>query len=226
MSRPLQRSGQRASGKPSSRTNSTTENTVRKSARATDSAAPPVSVTKSLTLRIGGNTEFLVPIANAPETTSAGDNNGFETNPANGYVADTAFAVDANSGTNTIASCTNAGKDKHAFFNYGITVPAGLTVAGIEVRLDAKADDTAGAPQMCVQLSWNGGLSWTAAQTTPTLTTSTATYVLGGAANLWGRTWTIANTANSSFRLRIIDVAASTGRTFSLDGVAVRVTYK
>jgi len=172
------------------------------------------------------NTGLLPPAANAPVTTSAGDNNGFETTPANALTLDGAFAVDANSGSNTNTSCTNAGKDKHDFFNYNVSLPAGAVVQGIEVRLDAKANSTANAPMMCAQLSWDGGVTWTATQSTPTLTTATATYILGGSANTWGRAWAIGDLSNGKFRIRIIDVAASTARTFSLDWIAVRVTYQ
>ena len=97
-------------------------------------------------------------------------------------------------------------------------------MAGIEVRLDARADGTTGAPRMCVQLSWNGGTSWTTAKTTPNLTTSMATYVLGGAADTWGRTWTASQLSNANFRVRVINIASSTARDFSLDWIAVRLT--
>ena len=93
------------------------------------------------------------------------------------------------------------------------------------MRLDAKVDDAAGAPQMCVQLSWDGGVSWTAAQSTPTLGTAEASYFLGGPANSWGRVWNGAELNNANFRLRIINVAANTVRDFSLDWVAVNVHY-
>ena len=134
--------------------------------------------------------------------------------------------MDANSGTNTNTSCTDAGKDKHDFFNYNVSLPTGAAVRGIEVRLDAKVSSTANSPMMCTQLSWDGGTTWTTAQSTPTLTTATATYVFGGSANTWGRTWAVGDLSNASFRIRIIDVAASTARTFSLDWVAIRVTYQ
>jgi hypothetical protein len=144
----------------------------------------------------------------------------------NAYAADGSVAIDANSGTNSSTSCTNSGKDKHDFFNYGFTLPAGVAIQGIEVQLNARADSTANTPAMCVQLSWNGGLSWTSALTTPTLSTTTATYTLGGPANNWGRTWALSDFGSSTFRVRIIDVAASTTRTFSLDAIGVRVTYR
>jgi hypothetical protein len=194
-----------------------------------DAALSPATTTKSFSITVAAalsNTGLLPPAANTPVTASAGDNNGFQTNPANAYAFDGAFAVDANSGTNTSTSCTNTGKDKHVYYNYNITVPAGAAIRGIEVQLGAMVNNTGNTPMMCVQLSWNGGTSWTGAQTTATLSTTPNTYTLGGPAFTWGRTWTVSNFANASFRVRIANVAGSTARTFSLDGVAVRVTYQ
>ena len=172
------------------------------------------------------STGFLAPSANAAATSSAGDNNGFQTAPSNAYIADNQFAIDTNSGTNTNTSCTNAGKDKHSYYNYNLNVLGGASIRGIEVRLDARVDSTANSPLMCVQLSSDGGASWTTALSTTTLTTTTAAYLLGGATNTWGRTWTAGNFSNANFRIRIIDVASSTARDFSLDRVAVQVTYQ
>ncbi len=169
---------------------------------------------------------FLSPSANVAITASAGDNNGFETTPTNAYANDGLFAVDTNSGTNTNTSCTNAGKDKHVYYNYGINLPASVTIKGIQVRLDAKADSTTGAPKMCVQLSWDGGTTWTAAKSTATLTTTEATYLLGGAADTWGRAWTVSNLSDTNFRVRIINVASNTSRDFSLDWAAIQVIYQ
>jgi hypothetical protein len=169
---------------------------------------------------------FYSPSAQAAEMTNAGDNNGFQTNPTNAFSDDNAlFAVDTNSGTNTIADCANTGKDRHRFYNYNFALPAGATINGIQVRLDAKVDSTSGAPRMCVQLSWDGGTTWTAAQTTATLTKDEATYLLGGPADTWGRAWNSAELGNASFRLRVIDVASNNSRDFSLDWAAVQVYY-
>ncbi len=179
---------------------------------------------------VAGNTGFLNPAANAAQTSSAGDNNGFQSNPTNAYTDGGGVAQDTNSGTNNNSSCTNSGKDKHQFYNYNISLPAGVTVTGIEVRLDALVDAVgSNAPRLCVQLSWDGGASWTTAKQTPTLTTSEATYLLGGAIDTWGRSWTVANLSNASFRMRVINVASGSNansRDFSLDWVAVRVSYQ
>jgi hypothetical protein len=186
----------------------------------------PVPPTPTSTPAPGGNTGFLSPSANAALTTRAGDNNGYQTSPANAYANDSAVAIDTDSGTNTNTSCANKGKDKHSYTNYNFNIPATAVIQGIEVRLDARADATSGSPKICVELSWDGGASWTAAKTTPTLGTTEATYILGGLSDTWGRTWTPGNFGNANFRLRLTDVASNVSRDFSLDYVAVNVTYQ
>jgi len=169
------------------------------------------------------NAGFRSPAANSAD--SGGDGNGFESNPSNAHADDSANAVDNNSGSGTSTSCTSTSKDKHRFFNYGFSIPAGATISGIEVRLDARADSTSNSPKMCVQLSWDGGATWTAAKSTATLGTSIGTFILGNTTDTWGRTWSPADFSNANFRVRVIDVSSSTSRDFFLDWVAVRVTY-
>jgi hypothetical protein len=140
-------------------------------------------------------------------------------------VADGLFAQDVNSGTNNSTSCTQSSKDKNLFSNYNIAVP-GSTITGIAIRLDGLANSITGSPKICVQLSWNGGSSWTSAKSTPTLTTANATYLLGSSTDTWGHAWTIAQLNNTNFRVRVIDVAGNTTTTFSLDWAAVRVYYR
>jgi hypothetical protein len=207
----------------------TAQGTFTFTVQVTDSASPPAAVTRSLSITIAAaivNTGFLAPTAQAPVTTSAGDGNGFETNPANAFATDGLFAVDANSGTNTNTNCANSGKDKHIYSAFNVSLPAGVAIRGIELRLAARVSSTSNNPRMCVQLSWDGGSTWTSAQTTATLTTTTSTYTLGGATNTWGHNWTADNFSNANFRVRISNIAASTARTFLLDGLAVRVTYQ
>ncbi len=181
--------------------------------------------TRTATLTVspagGGAPGFRSPTASAAD--SGGDGNGFESNAANAHADDAAAAVDNNGGTSSSTSCTSASRDKHRFFNYGFSIPTGTGIPGIEVRLDARADSSSNSPRMCVQLSWNGGASWTAAKSTSTLTTSMTTYVLGSPTDTWGRTWTPAELSDANFRVRVINSANSTNRDFFLDWVAVRV---
>lgn len=168
---------------------------------------------------------FHNPSAHSAETSNAGDNNGFGTSPTNAYTLNGTYAVDTNSGSNTGTNCTGADKDKHRYYNYGFSLPSGASIDGVEVQLAARVDSTLNAPKMCVQLSWDGGVSWTAAQSTATLTTSTATYTLGSASDTWGRMWADTDFSDPNFRVRIINVAGSTSRDFSLDYVGVKVHY-
>jgi subtilisin family serine protease len=185
----------------------------------------PVPPTPTNTPAPVTSTGYLAPSAQAAQTSSAGDNNGYQTNPLNAFANDSIFAIDTNSGTNNNTSCTNNGKDKHHFYNHNFNIPSG-TILGIQVRLDARVDATSGSPRICVQLSWNGGSSWTTAKQTGTLTTGEATYTLGGTSDTWGRAWALSNFTNTNFRVRVIDVASSTARDFSLDYIAVNVTYQ
>ena len=171
-------------------------------------------------------TSFQSPTANAAVTTGSGDNNGYEVNPANAGADDGLYAVDNNSGTGTSASCASNKKDRHRFYNYGFSIPGGATITGIEVRLNARVDSTSGSPKICVELSWDGGTTWTAAKSAGTLTTSEGAYTLGGAADTWGRAWSSGDFSDANFRVRLTDVASSTTRDFSLDWVAVRVRYQ
>jgi carboxypeptidase T len=170
------------------------------------------------------NTGMKSPTANSSETTS-GDNNGFEINAADAHVVNSLFAIDNNSGSGTNTSCTSTQKDRHRFYDFDFNISGGATIHGIEVRLDAKADSTSGAPKMCVQLSRDGGVTWTTAKSTPTLTTSEATYIVGGPLDTWGIAWTLSDLSNANFRVRVINVASSTSRDFSLDWLAVRVSH-
>jgi hypothetical protein len=175
---------------------------------------------------VAANTGFKGPSAHAAVTSSAGDNNGYQTNPANANADDNLFAVDTNSGTNTNTACTNSGKDKHRYYNYGFGIPGGATINGIEVRLNSRVDSTSGSPKICVQLSWDGGVTWTAAKTSATLATAETTYILGGPVDTWGRTWSSGDFGDANFRVRLTNIASSTARDFSLDWVAVRVRYQ
>jgi hypothetical protein len=183
----------------------------------------PTYTATATPISTSANTGFLNASANASQT--GGDGNGYQTSPSNAYFDDGLFAVDTNSGNGTSSSCTGSTKDKHRYYNYGINVP-GSTILGIEVRLDAKADSTSGAPKLCVQLSWNGGSSWTSARQTPNLTTAEQSYLLGGPADNWGHAWTLSQLSNASFRVRVIDVSTSTSRDFSLDWITVRIIYR
>ena len=178
---------------------------------------------RSATLSVTPNSAgFHGPTANAADV--GGDGNGFEVGAVSAHTDDAASAVDNNGGTASSTTCTSTSRDSHRFSAFGLGVAAGSSVLGIEVRLDARVDGTGGAPKMCVQLSGDGGATWTGSFSTPTLTTTMTSYVLGGSADTWGRAWTSSELSDANFRVRVTNVASSTARDFSLEWIAVRAT--
>ncbi len=169
-------------------------------------------------------TAWIFPTTAAAVTSGAGDNNGYESNAANLFAFDGNLATDANSGTGSSQSCTSTLRDKELLSGYGFGLPGAAAVKGIEVQLRGQVNSSSSSPKFCVQLSWNGGTSWTTGKLTANLGTTLTTYTLGTTADLWGRAWSAAD-FGTNFRVRVIDVASSTSRTFSLDGAAVRLTY-
>ena len=188
-------------------------------------ACPYAVIGKSNEYCVASNTGYKSATSQAAVSSGSGDNNGFQTSAANMLADDGLFAVDTNSGTSTSTSCTATQKDRHDLSNFGFSVPAGATIKGIEVKLNSKVDSTSGSPRFCIQLSWNGGSSWTTPVTSATLSTAETMYILGGVTNTWGRTWTNTDFNNANFRVRLTMVASNTSRDFSLDWVGVQVRY-
>ena len=157
---------------------------------------------------------------------TGGDGDGFQTTPTEAYTDGGNDAVDSSSGTGTGTTCGDTGKDRHRYYNYGISSPSNSSTLGIEVRLDASVGNVSGTRFMCVELSWDGGASWTAAKTTPALSGTPTTYTLGSASDTWGRTWNVTDDfTDANFRVRITNVSDDTSQQFVLDWVAVRVTH-
>jgi hypothetical protein len=162
------------------------------------------------------NTGYLSPSAQA--ATSGGDNNGFELNPTYAYGDGPLYATNA-----------DGPGDRHRYYNYGISVPGGSTINGIRVRVDWWLDGADGDNSMSVELSWDGGTSWTAPKADATETASEHTVTLGGAADTWGRIWTVGELSNANFRVRLTcncsGGAECDSRDYYLDWVAVNVFY-
>jgi len=162
--------------------------------------------------------------SNAADT--GGDGNGYESTPTNACVTDGAVATDANTGTNLSLVCTDAGKDRHRFWDFSLGVPATVSaVGGIQVRADVGLNNNSGTSQLCAQLSWDGGTTWTAEKSIAVANVGVTTYGLGATNDTWGRTWAGSEFSNASFRVRLIDTSDRTSKDFRLDGLAIQVTY-
>ena len=156
------------------------------------------------------DTGWKAPSANAADT--GGDGDGFELNPTNAYSDDV-----------TVASNIDGPGDRHLYCGYDFGLPEGATTKGIEVRLDWYVDSAAGSPRLEVELSWDGGTSWTDAKKTKNGKTIERTHILGGPTDTWGRSWTVDELSSTNFRVRITCTSKKAERDFYLDWVPVNV---
>jgi hypothetical protein len=189
------------------------------------------SVDSNTVSAFAGTTAYAACVSNAADITGAGDNNGYEGSIANACNDNSVFATDTSSGTSTTASCGSGAtpdttKDRHRFYGFVTGLPASVTsINGIRVRADLALNNTTGTTNLCAQLSWDGGTTWTSIQSQAITTAAETTYTFGGTANLWGRTWTLAQLNTTNFRVRIIDASTLATKVFRLDYVALSVTY-
>ncbi len=192
-----------------------------------------VSNEASATVSTNTSTAYATCVAasNAADTPDAGDDNGYESNPSRACVDDALSAMDDNSGTGGNQSCgtgttPDVRKDRHRFWGFATGVPGSVTsIDGISVRADLGMNNNGGNSNVCVQLSWDGGATWTAMQAQAINTMTLTTYTFGSATDTWGRTWTPGQLSAANFRVRLIDASSQGTKQFRLDYLAVSVTY-
>ena len=78
---------------------------------------------------------------------------------------------------------------------------------------------------MAIDLSADGGLTWTTARTDARESTRQATTIPGGATDLWGRSWTTDQLSAANFRIRIRMLSDNASRDFFLDWIPITVYY-
>ncbi|MFN8401706.1 MAG: Ig-like domain-containing protein [Anaerolineales bacterium] len=153
-----------------------------------------------ITPAYAANTGLLSPTASV-----AG---GGWTNPNNAFSSNNVYATSANGG-----QAVN-------YNNFGITIPAGQQIDGIEVLVEGS---TTGR-DINVDLSWDNGTTYTTPINLNFGAAPDQTLTAGGTANTWGRAWNpTTDFTNANFRVRITSTGG--GGAFSMDHVQVRVTY-
>ena len=178
------------------------------------------------------STSYAGCVDQAADTTGAGDNDGYQTTPTLACADGGGFAADPNSGTGGSEAC-GAGtvtpdplKDRHRFSGFVTGLPGSVSsITGIRVRADLGLNNNGGTSNLCAQLSWNGGTTWTTIQTIALNGTGESTYTIGGTADTWGRTWTPAELGPTTFVVRLIDASSMSNKRYELDYLAVSVTY-
>jgi hypothetical protein len=155
----------------------------------------------------GGSDDEGQTIDNDPNFRRPSAHSGSWANGANAY--------DGQNGTYATTDTNNSS----AWQNHNFGISSGNTIQGIEVRLELSA--TAAIGTVSVELSSNGGESWTTPKITPTLTTSDAVVTLGGPSDLWSGIWTVSSFSDANFRVRL--TGAPNGNTIRVDEIQVRV---
>jgi hypothetical protein len=189
------------------------------------------SVQASATVASPVTTAYAACTTTAADTSGAGDNNGYQNNPARACTDDALDARDGSSGNGGTQSCgtgatPSTNKDRHRFWGFATGLPGSVSsIDGIRVRADLGMNNANGTTNVCAQLSWNGGTTWTTMQPIALNGTAEATYTFGGTADTWGRTWTAAQLSTTNFRVRLIDASSQSNKRFDLDYLAVSVTY-
>ncbi|MCX5990933.1 MAG: hypothetical protein NTZ04_01160 [Chloroflexi bacterium] len=158
-----------------------------------------------------GDTGWRSPTANVADNASG---NGFETAPEYAY-ADDAVA----------ASNVDGAGDRHLYYDYGFSILSDANIEGIEVRLHWWLDSVDGTNSMSVDLSWDGGSSWTSAATDNVGSTTELTASLGGPTDKWGHSWIPSEFSNANFRARVTCNSDDPTRDFYLDWIPVIVYY-
>lgn len=132
-------------------------------------------------------------------------------NPTNAYVSDDAYADDPSLG------------DQHDWYNFAFGVPPGATITGILVTAEIHSYSEGYTAIIELELSWDGGTSYTTSGKDVTTTSATdETQTAGGAADLWGRAWSDTEFSDANFRVR--GTGAGSRRVY-LDHLQITVHY-
>jgi len=115
----------------------------------------------------------------------------------------------------------NGDPDYQDYYDFGINIPTGSNILGIEVLIEGFDDEQDISFQAA--LSHDGGATYTANKNDSfnSLTDVIKTY--GSPTELWGRVWSAEEFSNTNFRVRIGQTVFGDGT--PIDHVQVRITY-
>lgn len=107
--------------------------------------------------------------------------------------------------------------------NYGASLPSGSTIDGVQLDIDAIASvGSAGIIQASLA---NGSSLIGSVKSSSALTTSLATYTLGGPADLWGASLNEALIESSNFGVPVIVGASMAGLSVQVNNHRVTIFY-
>lgn len=129
--------------------------------------------------------------------------------------------VTADDGNRAVAN-NSAGSEWLDCTQFGFSIPTGATINGIEVNYQALT--TFGSITGFVRLIRGGTREAIATEKSSTISTSEAVETLGGAADLWGASWTESEINATNFGCSI-QTSSTAGGQVGIDYVTITVTY-
>lgn len=100
--------------------------------------------------------------------------------------------------------------DTMACYDFSFNVPGdAASINGILIEAEGRLVENppfggGSTADLQIRLSWNGGTTWTAAKTDAYTEGEGESYhSIGGSADNWGRSWTVAETDNANFRISL-----------------------
>lgn len=129
------------------------------------------------------------------------------------------------SSNNSYATTTNLDAQSQVYGTYGIPDLTGNTIDGILVKVEGNVSSTTNRSEFTIELSWDGGTTWTTAKRSFQFQTTDDNYFYGGA-DAWSHTFTASELTNANFKIRITnDFNGATTNDSNIDYVSVKVFY-
>jgi len=155
--------------------------------------------------------------SNSSNVSDGGD--GAWTTPSNVYSDNGAYSTCYQDGSE------NAKTDILKNLGFGFSIPSSATIDGITVEVERKSSGTS-SEDLLIQLYKAGTLVGTNKQSSTDYTTSDVIATYGGAADLWGTTWTYSEINDSTFGVAFqAEQMNSADRTISVDFVRITINY-
>ena len=108
---------------------------------------------------------------------------------------------------------------------FGFAVPAGSTISGISARIQRRSDVAAMITDSRIRIVKGGVIGTTEKSTGATWPTTQAYTTFGGAADLWGTTWTAADVNAANFGIAIAVTAGGSNSYAYANHIEITVTY-
>jgi hypothetical protein len=176
--------------------------------------------------------DVTAPVVVGPNDVSEAVHNSGELSPTASVAAgDFTTPDNAFSNNNVYATVSDVDgttkSEVYRDYNIDDEVPDDSDIDGIAVRVDWFLDAVGTSGQIKVELSWDGGTTWTSAKSNADRSTDVAhTVTLGGSSDKWGHNWDTDELTNANFRVRITaQTSAGDIRDFSFDWIPVTVYY-